>query len=130
MARPAGRVRAVLWVGVATVLTGTLLGAPARAKLAQSDAAGSGSGLRPLEGSAAASGNGPVGWGVYRQLDRLPELASGVDARQFSSIDRSGGNDDGFFGTYSCRALGAEPSVNAVQAGPGEVPAIGTTHAV
>lgn len=39
-----------------------------------------------------AVGNGPVGWDVYRQLDRLPELTRAVSARQFPSFDRTGGN--------------------------------------
>lgn len=128
MARPAGRARAALRAGVAAVLAGTLLGAPAHAEPAQGAAASSGPGLRPQERSAASSGNGPVGWEVYRQLDRLPELASGVDARQFSSFDRTGGNDDGFFGTYSCLDLVDGRCVIAEHTGPGELQSIWSTR--
>ena len=34
-------------------------------------------------------------------LDQLPCLLEGTQVRQVSSYDRSGGNDDGFIGTYS-----------------------------
>jgi D-arabinan exo alpha-(1,3)/(1,5)-arabinofuranosidase (non-reducing end) len=47
-------------------------------------------------------GKGPVGWDIYRQLDRLPELTTTVQTKQFSSFDRLGGNDDGSGGTWSC----------------------------
>src|SRR5699024_6106385 len=42
---------------------------------------------------------GPTGWETYERLDLLPGLTSGVETRQFSSFDRTGGNDDGFNGT-------------------------------
>lgn len=35
------------------------------------------------------------------RFDRLPCLLDGTQVRQVSSYDRSGGNDDGFVGTYS-----------------------------
>ncbi|MEI8407894.1 MULTISPECIES: hypothetical protein [unclassified Kribbella] len=53
----------------------------------------------PVANAASASGttsvaktsaNGPVGWDVYRQLDRLPELQTGVRTKQFSSFGRDG----------------------------------------
>ncbi len=39
-------------------------------------------------------------WSVWK-LDQLPCLLEGTQVRQVSSHDRSGGNDDGFVGTYS-----------------------------
>jgi hypothetical protein len=36
------------------------------------------------------------------RFDLLPLLLQGTQVRQVSSYDRSGGNDDGFAGTYSC----------------------------
>lgn len=113
MARPAGRGRAVLCAGLAAALAGTLLGGAAQAAPEQ----------RPT-----AADNGPVGWDVYRQLDRLPELNSGTDSRQFSSFDRTGGNDDGFFGTYSCLDLVDGRCVIAEHTGPGELQSIWSTR--
>jgi hypothetical protein len=61
---------------------------------------------------------GPIGWDTYRRLDRVDELTTGVQTRQFSSFDRAGGNDDGFGGTYSCLRTVAEGCVIAERAGP------------
>ncbi|MBD0378782.1 DUF2961 domain-containing protein [Paenibacillus sedimenti] len=72
--------------------------------------------------------NGPVGWDVYRHLERLPELASGTKTRQFSSYDRSGGNNDGFEGTYSCLSQSAVGCVIAESSGPGEIESIWFTR--
>ncbi|HZE34032.1 MAG TPA: hypothetical protein VE198_21690, partial [Actinoallomurus sp.] len=52
--------------------------------------------------AAKPTAKGPVGWDVYRHADRLPELTTGTQTKQFSSFDRTGGNNDGFEGTYSC----------------------------
>jgi hypothetical protein len=71
--------------------------------------------------TAGTGGKGPVGWDVYRRLDRAAELRTGVQARQFSSFDRSGGNDDGFAGTYSCLRTTADGCVIAERAGAGEI---------
>ncbi|WP_246222443.1 glycoside hydrolase family 172 protein [Phytoactinopolyspora limicola] len=82
-----------------------------------------------VPGSPTPASKGPVGWDVYRQLDRLPELTTGVDTRQFSSFDRTGGNDDGFFGTYSCLDIDNEGRcVIADHSGPGEVQSIWSTR--
>ncbi|MFG2058382.1 DUF2961 domain-containing protein [Micromonospora sp. NPDC048930] len=80
--------------------------------------------------SAAVStpGNGPTGWDVYRQLDRLPELPDGPRTYQFSSFDRSGGNDDGFSGRYSCLRSTSEGCVIAEAAGAGEIDSIWFTR--
>src|SRR3954451_22196875 len=42
--------------------------------------------------TATTAHPGPIGWDVYRQLDRLPEMDVGSSARQFSSYDRHGLN--------------------------------------
>ena len=74
------------------------------------------------------TGKGPVGWDVYRQLDRLAEIPTGVDTHQFSSFDRGGGNDDGFVGTYSCLRTGADGCVIAEHDGAGEIESIWFTR--
>jgi D-arabinan exo alpha-(1,3)/(1,5)-arabinofuranosidase (non-reducing end) len=78
--------------------------------------------------TAQATSKGPVGWDVYRGLDRLPELPAGVDTHQFSSFDRGGGNDDGFVGTYSCLRTTADGCVIAEHAGAGEIGSIWFTR--
>jgi len=93
--------------------------------------------LTALPGAAGAaphaerSGpNGPVGWDTYRRLDRLSQLPDGVRTRQFSSFDRTGGNDDGFKGTHSClrKEPGSGRCVLAEDSGAGEVGAIWFTR--
>ncbi len=71
---------------------------------------------------------GPVGWDVYRSLDRLPELTQGVSTEQFSSFDRTGDNDDGFEGTYSCLHQGEHGCVIAEDDGAGEIGSIWFTR--
>jgi hypothetical protein len=70
---------------------------------------------------------GPVGWDTYRHLERLPGLSCGVQTRQFSSFDRTGGNDDGFAGTYSCLRQD-DGCVIAEKRGPGEIDSIWFTR--
>ncbi|WP_432947280.1 DUF2961 domain-containing protein [Kribbella sp. CA-253562] len=77
---------------------------------------------------SAQGGNGPVGWDVYRRLDRLPELQNGVRTKQFSSFGRDGTNNDGFDGTYSCLRTDASGCVIAEDAGPGEIGTIWFTR--
>jgi hypothetical protein len=43
----------------------------------------------------------PIGLDAYENMKLLPYLTYGVQAKQTSSHDRAGGNDDGFFTTYS-----------------------------
>ncbi len=43
----------------------------------------------------------PAGLDFYENLASLPYLFSNVESHYLSSYDRSGGNDDGFRGTYS-----------------------------
>ncbi|MGW3350300.1 glycoside hydrolase family 172 protein [Nonomuraea rubra] len=83
----------------------------------------------PAQAAAApAPAKGPVGWDVYRRLDRLPELPVGVQTKQFSSFDRTGDNNDGFEGTYSCLRTTAEGCVIAEHTGAGELQAIWFTR--
>jgi hypothetical protein len=81
-----------------------------------------------VAGEAAAS-NGAVGWDSYRRLDRLPDLTRGVEAKQFSSFDRTGGNgSDGFDGRFSCLRQSADGCVIAEARGPGEITSIWFTR--
>jgi hypothetical protein len=82
----------------------------------------------PAARPAAAAAPGPVGWETFRHLERLPYLGPGVQTRQFSSFDRSGGNDDGFSGAYSCLRTTAAGCVIAEAAGPGEIGSIWFTR--
>lgn len=103
------RLAALLAVGVLAVGAGA---APAGAVPVQAD----------------HPGKGPVGWDTYRRLDRLPELALGSQAKQFSSYDRTGGNDDGFNGTYSCLRQDGTRCVIAERSGAGEIDSIWFTR--
>ena len=85
----------------------------------------------PASGTASAAhtnANGPVGWDVYRDLDRLPELQAGVRTKQFSSFGRDGTNNDGFDGKYSCLRTSDAGCVIAEDEGPGEVGTIWFTR--
>jgi hypothetical protein len=77
---------------------------------------------------SVSGGNGPVGWDVYRRLDRLPELQNGVRTKQFSSFGRDGTNNDGFDGRYSCLRTDASGCVIAEDSGPGEIASIWFTR--
>lgn len=72
----------------------------------------------PARPAAATASNGPVGWDTYRHLDQLPYLGKGVQTRQFSSFDRSGGNGDGGGGGLGAGGVG---TVIAQDSGPGEL---------
>ncbi|WP_217368987.1 glycoside hydrolase family 172 protein [Nonomuraea antri] len=82
----------------------------------------------PAQAQETAAGKGPVGWDVYRRLDRLAELPVGVQTKQFSSFDRTGDNDDGFVGRYSCLRASEQGCVIAEHSGAGEVEAIWFTR--
>lgn len=69
-----------------------------------------------------------VGWRTYGALDRLPYLDQGTHTLQSSSYDRTGGNDDGFVGTYSCLRETDAGCVIAEDSGPGEIDAIWFTR--
>jgi Protein of unknown function (DUF2961) len=70
---------------------------------------------------ASALDKGPIGWQVYRDFSRLPVPRPGATTHQFSSFDRTGGNNDGFEGTYSCLRTTATGCVIAERSGPGQV---------
>ncbi|GAA1976499.1 glycoside hydrolase family 172 protein [Amycolatopsis minnesotensis] len=73
---------------------------------------------------------GPVGWDVFRKLDGMERMRPGEQVRQFSSFDRTGGNEDGFNGVYSC--LSHDPDGQCVIAdahGAGEISSIWFTYA-
>ncbi|MFL6071884.1 MAG: glycoside hydrolase family 172 protein [Mycobacteriales bacterium] len=82
----------------------------------------------PVHARPAPAPVGPVGWDLYRHPERLPELSTGVKTRQFSSFDRSGGNDDGFSGNSSCLRRTATSCVIAEHSGPGELDSIWFTR--
>ncbi len=62
------------------------------------------------------------------RLDWLPLARPGVECRMFSSYDRTGGNNDGFNGTYSKLRLEDGNSVLADIDGPGAIHRIWMTH--
>lgn len=90
--------------------------------------------MAPAQASAAPNlrtmaSKGPVGWQTYRAMDGLAKLRPGEQVKQFSSFDRTGGNDDGFDGTYSC--LRNEPDGSCVLAEastPGEISSMWFTY--
>lgn len=92
--------------------------------------------LLGVTGAASAAGpdrtppdlKGPVGWDTYRHLDRIDTIPTGVETKQFSSFDRSGGNEDGFAGVYSCLQTTSSGCVIADANGPGEVESIWFTR--
>lgn len=69
----------------------------------------------------AAGDKGPIGWDVYRSLDGMANMRAGAQARQFSSYDRTGQNDDGFNNTYSCLRHSDDGCVIAEASGAGQV---------
>lgn len=60
----------------------------------------------------------------------LPRLRPGVVMRSFSSYDRTGGNNDGFNGTYSALRIEEGDSVIAEMDGPGCIYRIWFTHSI
>jgi hypothetical protein len=74
------------------------------------------------------SDTGPVGWDSFRRLDALAQLRGGEQTRQFSSFDRTGGNNDGFGGTYSCLRTSNDGCVIAERTGAGEISSIWFTR--
>jgi hypothetical protein len=64
---------------------------------------------------------GPVGWESFRRLDLLPLMRPGMQVRMTSSWDRTGGNDDGLSGRWSCLRRLPGRCVIAEHNGPGEL---------
>lgn len=112
------------------LLAGALAAMPAVAHGSDSaDPAGPAGTAESADGAGAAD-KGPVGWETYRSLSGLARLRPGEQLKQFSSFDRTGGNDDGFNGTYSC--LRHEPDGECVIAdahGAGEISSMWFTYA-
>lgn len=98
---------------------GTLLASSVSAALVLTFVPGTATAAPPQVTSALDKG--PIGWQVYRDLGRLPTMRPGAMQRQFSSFDRTGGNDDGFVGTYSCLRTTATGCVIAESTGPGQI---------
>ena len=63
---------------------------------------------------------------LLRAIDRLPEYRDGCHVEQFSSYDRTWGNDDGFNGTYSYLYKEDGKLVIAEMEGPGVINRIWT----
>lgn len=78
-------------------------------------------GAEPATEQAAVTGKGPVGWQAYRDGRTLAQLRPDAQVRQFSSYDRTGGNNDGFNNTYSCLRHSDDGCVIAEHAGAGEI---------
>ncbi len=72
--------------------------------------------------------HGAVGWDTYRQLDRLAEIGGDSRALQFSSFDRTDGNNDGFDGAHSCLRETGDGCVIAEHQGAGEIASIWFTR--
>jgi hypothetical protein len=99
------RIRSLLGFAASIVLLGAVPGGAAAA-----------------EEAMAVVDKGPVGWDVYRRWDLMAAMRPGSQARQFSSFDRTGGNNDGFDGTYSClRTSDTGGCVIAERSGPGQI---------
>ncbi|PKW14388.1 glycoside hydrolase family 172 protein [Saccharopolyspora spinosa] len=71
---------------------------------------------------------GPVGWDTYRNLGAMAQLRGDEQSFQFSSYDRTGGNNDGFHGTYSCIRISYRGCVIAEHDGAGEISSIWSTR--
>jgi hypothetical protein len=77
--------------------------------------------LAAASAPATETGKGPVGWQTYRDLGAMAQLRPDAQVRQFSSYDRTGGNDDGFNNTHSCLRHTETGCVIAERAGAGEI---------
>lgn len=66
---------------------------------------------------------------LYR-LEQLPRLRTGETCKMFSSYDRTGGNDDGFAGTYSKLRVENGNSVLAEMTGAGCIERIHMPHSI
>ncbi|WP_212754308.1 DUF2961 domain-containing protein [Nakamurella aerolata] len=116
---------------VATPAGATLPTAPAAAPPTAAASAPAANPAGPKTAAAdSTAGKGPVGWDIYRNPERIGELSTGVETKQFSSFDRVGGNDDGFVGSYSClnKPAAGQQCVLAERQGAGEISSIWFTR--
>jgi hypothetical protein len=97
---------------------GSLLASTLISALVLTTAPGAVSAAPPV---ASALDKGPIGWQVYRDVGRLATMRPGAVSRQFSSFDRTGNNNDGFEGTYSCLRTTAMGCVLAERTGAGQI---------
>lgn len=79
-------------------------------------------------GDAVAGWKAPTGWDVYLRLDTLARLGESSRTFQVSSYDRTGGNDDGANGTYSCPRRVPDGCLIAQRRGPGQIESIWFTR--
>jgi hypothetical protein len=70
---------------------------------------------------AAPTPDESIGMVELHRLDRLPAFRKSVKVGSFSSYDRTGGNDDGFSGTYSFIRKDADGLILADLQGPGVI---------
>ena len=73
------------------------------------------------QATPATSLRGPIGLNDWRDLNQLPVNPVGTQTRQFSSFDRSGGNDDGFSVKYTCLRQDSQGCLIAQDTGAGEI---------
>ncbi len=76
--------------------------------------------------AAKAADAQAIGLDAFCRLDLLADIAQEVRVGSFSSYDRTGGNDDGFSGTYSFLRETPEGKVVAEMDGPGMITRIWT----
>jgi hypothetical protein len=69
-------------------------------------------------------GKGPVGWEIYRQLNRIQQLRSGEESREFSSTDPAQTNADF---NHPLRVTSDGQYMLAEANGPGEIDSIWST---
>ncbi|MBN2022966.1 MAG: DUF2961 domain-containing protein [Pirellulales bacterium] len=81
----------------------------------------------PVEVDPASPGEVDL-WARLHDLGRLTELRQDESCRMFSSYDRTGGNNDGFGGTYSKLWIEDGNSVLAVMRDAGAIERIWFTH--
>src|SRR5262249_36850107 len=74
--------------------------------------------------AAAFTAKGPVGWDTLRHLDQFATVPQGVQTKQFSSFNRTGGNND----QGNClRTISLSGCVMAETRGAGEIDSIWLT---
>ncbi|KAK9311340.1 hypothetical protein V1524DRAFT_473363 [Lipomyces starkeyi] len=78
--------------------------------------------------SSATASYPMLGWDAYSRFDMFT-LRPGEITKQFSSYDRTNGNNDGYYGTYSCLYNSTDGRcVIADAKGPGEIASIWFTY--